>query len=256
MKKLSGYFGIFFVMLFYPGAFPLSAESGIKIVTTNSWTAAFVSASGSGSEQIASSEMQHPPEYELKPSDVIKIRDAGLLVYAGYEVMMKTVFESLKKPENQLLRIETGYTPEIVEKSVNAIAEKTGNSDTGKKFIASYKNDFASAVEELKKSGLYGAPVLVQFHFRQLAEALGFEILAVFGPAPLGVSQIAEFGRLKPALIIDNAHNPLASPLAEITGARITELVNFPGFTDKDGTVTPDSLKGMLSYNIGKLTGK
>ncbi|MDX9802330.1 MAG: hypothetical protein RBT69_13450 [Spirochaetia bacterium] len=255
-KKSSGYLYIVFVMLFYLCSFPLSAESSMKIVATNSWTAAFAAAAGSDSQQIASSNMQHPPEYELKPSDVVKIRDADLLVYAGYEVMMKTVFDSFKKPEEKLLKIETGYTPEIIEKSVMAIAVKTGNPDIGKKYIASYNEDFASAVEELEKRGLRGAPVIVQFHFKQLAEALGFKILAVFGPAPPEVSNLASIGKLKPALIIDNAHNPLGSPISEITGARTIELVNFPGFTDKEGTKTPESLEGMLKYNISKLLEK
>ncbi len=231
----------------------LSAEAGGKIIATNSWTAAFVSASGSEADQIASSSMTHPPEYELKPSDVIKIRDADLLVYAGYEIMMKSVFESFPKPADQLLKINTGYAPGVVEESVTAIAEKTGTMDRAKQFIREYKEEFASSVAKLEKSGLYGAPVIVNFHHKLLAEALGFKILAVFGPAPLEVSQLASLSTLKPVLIIDNAHNPIGSPLGEITGAGIVELVNFPGYTEKNGTVCPGSLKGILLCNTDKL---
>jgi len=231
----------------------LSAEAGGKIIATNSWTAAFVSAAGAEAEQIASSDMTHPPEYELKPSDVIKIRDADLLVYAGYEIMMKSVFESFPIPADRLLKINTGYAPGIVEQSVAAIAEKTGTMDRAKQFIREYKEEFASCEEKLKKSGLYGAPVIVNFHHKLLAEAFGFKVLAVFGPAPLEVSRLASLGTLKPVLIIDNAHNPIGAPLGEITGAGIIELVNFPGFTEKNGTVCPGSLKGILLCNTDKL---
>ena len=68
--------------------FSIHAESGITILATNSWTAAFAKMAGVDSagmiiQQLAPADMEHPPEYELKPSDVKIIRDADLLIYAG-----------------------------------------------------------------------------------------------------------------------------------------------------------------------------
>jgi zinc transport system substrate-binding protein len=242
---------ILLIALFSLTIFPAAAED--KIVATNSWTKAFVSLAGAESVQIASANMKHPPEYELKPSDVLKINNADFIVYAGYEVMMKTVFDSFKKPEDQLIKIRTSYVPAVLKKSVMKIASRTGTTKLAKKNITEYKNEFNSAVKILKEKGLYGAPVIVQFHLKPIIEALGFNILAVIGPAPLEASQIVYMSKLKPALIIDNAHNPVAAPIAEVTGATTIKLINFPGYPNDDGSVCPDSLIGVLKYNIGKL---
>lgn len=242
---------IFLIVLLFSASFPAAAED--RITATNSWTKAFVSAAGAEAEQIASANMKHPPEYELKPSDVIKINKSDLLVYAGYEVMMKTVFDSFKIPENKLVKINTSYDPAVLEESVMKIASKTGTAQNALKNIAEYKKEFNSAVDKLKEAGLYGKPVIVQFHLRPLIKALGFKILGVIGPAPLEVSKIAEMGKLKPELIIDNAHNPAAGPITEITGVRTIELINFPSYPNDDGTVSPESLIGVLKYDVNKL---
>ena len=228
----------------------LAAE---EVLATNSWTAAFVQMAGGTARQLAPSDMEHPPEYELKPSDVKKINDADLLVYAGYEVLMKTVFDSFAKPEEQTVKIITSYSPDVLEKSVLSIAEKLGTLPEAKKNIEAYRHEFESAADKLKAAGLFGVPVLVQFHQEPLARALGFEILGVFGPQPLEVGRIAKFGKLKPRLIIDNVHSPMAAPLEEILGIKAVELVNFPGFSNADGTVSPETLTGVLKYNVVKL---
>ena len=230
---------------------PAAAEN--RITATNSWTKAFVAAAGSDADQIASADMKHPPEYELKPSDVIKINKSDLLVFAGYEVMMKTVFDSFNIPEDKLVKIKTSYAPAVLEESVMKIASKTGTEDEASVNIAEYKKVFRSAVNKLKDNGLYGKPVIVQFHLKPLINALGFKIIGVIGPGPLEVSQIAEMGKLKPELIIDNAHNPAAGPVSEITGVKTVELINFPGYLNDDGTRCPDSLTGVLIYNSNRL---
>lgn len=235
---------------------PLAAQNGFNVLATNSWTAAFVDMAGGSAVYLAPAEMEHPPEYELLPSDVRKVRDADLLVYAGYEVLMKTVFDSFNKPEDTMIKIMTSYSPVILEKSVLAIAEKLGTTGEAKRNITNYKSKIAEGREALKEAGLFGSPVLVQFHQKPLAQALGFEILGVFGPQPLEVRQIAEMGRLKPAFIIDNAHSPLASPLEEILGLDAVDLINFPGYRNADGSVCPDTLTGVLDYNLNKLIRK
>ena len=249
MKKKNAV--ILILILFFIPLLSISAES--SIAATNSWTKAFAAMAGLNAEQIASSNMSHPPEYELKPSDVKKIKNADILVFAGYEVMMKTVFKSFKKPDEELVKIKTGYTPAIIEQSVMKIASKTGTEDPAAKNIAEYKKDFKTAVENLKKKGLYGKAVIVQFHHKALAKALGFEILASAGPGPLEAGDIVKLSKLKPDLIIDNAHNPVLKPVEEITGVERAELINFPGFHKEDGTVCPDTLTGVLNYNMDLL---
>ena len=232
------------------------ADGYNDVLATNSWTAAFVEMAGGRAGQLAPVNMEHPPEYELRPSDIRKIRAADLLVFAGYEVLMETVFDSFSKPEEQMVQIITSYAPPMLEKSVLAIADKLGTTTQAERNIAAYKGEIAAARERLKDAGLFGVPVLVQFHQKPLALALGFEILGEFGPQPLEVRQIAELGKMNPILIIDNAHNPMASPLTEILDVDVVELVNFPGYPNEDGTYTPGSLTGMLNRNVEEILEK
>ncbi len=231
-----------------------SALLSQEVLATNSWTAAFARAAGVESiSQLAPSNMLHPPEYELKASDVKKIREAALLIYAGYEVLMKTVFDSFDKDEGTMLKIVTSYNPKLVRRAVMTIGQKAGNPAKAAAFADAYDVRMAAAVSRLKDKGHYGKSVLVHFHQQALIRALGFNVLAVFGPAPLTAGDLRALGKQAPDLIVDNGHNPMAGPIAEITGAPVIALVNFPGGSDEAGNPVPATLDGVLSYNTDRL---
>lgn len=233
---------------------PLFAEGGLRVLATNSWTAAYAKAAGvEDVEVLAPSDMVHPPEYELLPTDVKKVNEADLLIYAGYEVLMKSVFESFDKPEEELVKIQTGFDPELIRVAVMTIAGRTGTCSAALESLEEIDGFFESTRAALRDRGLYGAPVLVHFHQQLLAEALGFEILGIFGPMPMEVGQLRKLGGLDPRFIIDNAHNPIAAPLTEITGAPAAELINFPGLYNRGESGDSMSLIGVLKYNRSQL---
>ena len=235
------------------GFFPLQAEARQKVVATNSWTAAFARAAGAEEvEMLAPADAVHPPEYELRPSDVQKVRDADLLVYAGYEVLMRTIFENFDKAEEELIKIQTSYAPAVLKRSILTIARAAGTRNKAERSLEKLDRFFRRAIAALKAQNLHGAKVLVHFHQRPLIEALGFEILGVFGPAPLEAKQLGEFGGLTPRLIIDNAHNPTAFPLEEIINVPAVGLINFPP-TLPDGGEEGTSLSDVLEYNFNKI---
>ncbi|MBN2657966.1 MAG: ABC transporter substrate-binding protein [Spirochaetales bacterium] len=251
MKNRNTFLSILFVLA--TAAAGLSAQTDHMILATNAWTSAFVTMAAGEAELLAPADMVHPPEYELKISDVAKIRDADYLVYGGYEVLMKTVFESFQKPEDQMVQITTSYEPATVEASVLAVARKIGTVPAAEKNIESYRKLISDGRSKLKERGIFGKDVLVNFHQRPLAQALGFNILGVFGPQPLSPSDISKLGKLKPELILDNIHNPMAAPLEEILGKEAVILINFPGFPMSDGTEAPTSLSGVAEHNINEI---
>jgi len=231
----------------------LSAQDRPTVLATNAWTAAFVEMAGGEAEMLAPANMVHPPEYELKISDVVRIREADFLVYGGYEVLMKTVFESFEKPEEMMIQIMTSYGPETVERSVLAIAEKIGTEEKARENIEAYKTFINEARNRLKEAGLFGKDVVTNFHQRPLIQALGFNVLGVFGPQPLNPGTIAELGKLRPDMIIDNIHNPMADPLEEILGKEALILINFPGFPLESGKRTPTDLPSVARYNLEEI---
>ena len=77
-------------------AFPLAAQEQLVIAST-SWVQAYaVAAGGKNIVTIAPFELQHPPEYEMKPSDLIAVQNASLIVYSSYESSQRN---SQKQPK-------------------------------------------------------------------------------------------------------------------------------------------------------------
>ena len=63
-----------------------------KVVASTSWAAAFADIAGADEvESIAPVNLRHPPEYEITVSDVQKISESEVFIYAGFERMMKTL---------------------------------------------------------------------------------------------------------------------------------------------------------------------
>ncbi len=57
------------------------------------------------------------------------------------------------------------------------IAAKTGTEAAAADNIEKYNLSFKAAVNKLKDKGIYGKAVIVQFHHKALAQALGLKYL-------------------------------------------------------------------------------
>ena len=87
---------LFVVFLLLLTALPLAAgpepEPAPAVVASTAWTAAFGYAAGAETIHVlAPYEMRHPPEYELKPSDIAVLSQADFVIYAGYERMAEKI---------------------------------------------------------------------------------------------------------------------------------------------------------------------
>jgi len=231
-------------------ALPLSAQqSSLRVVATNSWTAAFAAAAGAVDiVTLAPTDLRHPAEYELKPSDVAGLQGAGLIIYTGFEVMAKKVAEAAGSQKIRMLQIGADYSLATMRASILAIADVTGTQAQARASIASLESFMTSWKAELKGAGLLGAPVVVHLFQQPLMAELGLEVKGVFGPGPLEAAQITKLSPTGARFIVDNWHNEAAAPLREtMKAARYMSLINFPG---PDGT---KSLLDVLSDNRARL---
>lgn len=212
---------------------PLAADEPVPestVVASTSWTAAFALLAGASDvEVLAPYEMSHPPEYELRPSDLRRVAEADLVLYAGYETMVERLAQAAGASDVPTLRITTVHSMPVMTASVMAIADAIGTRERAESQLAEVAGMLESWRAETAERSLDRAPVVAHVHQRALAEELGMNVVGVFGPAPLEARQIDELSRLEPALIVDNGHNPVAAPLAETTDARIAVWYNFPG---------------------------
>ncbi len=231
-------------------ALPLGAQQpSLRIAATNSWTAALAAAAGAADiVTLAPSDLRHPAEYELKPSDVAALRGAGLIVSTGFEVMAKKLAEAAGSQKIRVLQIDADYSLATMRTSILAIADVTGTQAKARASIAALESFMAAWKAELQAAGLVGAPVVVHVFQQPLVAELGFDVKGVFGPGPLEAAQIAKLTPVRARLIVDNWHNEAAAPLREtMKAARYVSLINFPG---PDGT---KSLLDVLSDNRSRL---
>jgi hypothetical protein len=224
----------------------LPAQPKTALAST-SWTAAFARAAGADSVVVlAPVELKHPPEYELKPSDLAAVRNAAVVVYAGYEKFAKKLAETAGASGLLTLRIQTTNAPETIKAEARKIADALGTREKFEEWVPAF--DALAAETRLRVLEAYpDRRAVVHKMQRPFAETLGLDIVGEFGPAEPSPSLVLELVRKKPALVLDNYHNPSGFPVAESTGAAYAQLINFPG---KDGT---RSIEDVYAYNAAAL---
>lgn len=249
--KIGRYFRTLFIIALLTSGFAGLAAEELKVVATTEWTAAFCRAAGLNDVRVlAPASLQHPPDYELKPSDIPALMKADLIVFGGYEGMMERIRAQIAGSDTQMLQIVTAYAPPVIETSVRAIAEAAGTqayTEVNLKIIGEAYGEARRLTTEAGMSGMTAAVHQFQVPF---ARGAGLEVVTEFGPAPPGPRLIAETAQSNAQLVLDNRHNPISAPLQEVLPeARGMTLINFPG---TGGTRT---LADVIVYNARVLTG-
>jgi zinc transport system substrate-binding protein len=166
----------------------LGAES-LKVVATTEWTAAFCRAAGITDVRVlAPASLQHPADYELKPSDIPALMEADLIFFGGYEAMMERIRSHVAGSETVILQIVTAYAPPVIETSIKAIAEAAGTQDSAEMNLLLIREAFAEARRLTAEAGLAGSKAVVHQFQVPFARGAGLDVVKEFGPAPPGLS--------------------------------------------------------------------
>jgi len=223
------------------------------ILATTSWTASFVEAAspelrGFKVVTLAGMDLRHPPEYELKPSDVVLLGNCSYFVFAGYEAMIPKIKQGSLKIRGTQVQIQTVNTPKVIRESVQKLARLFGTETEAEKNIEGIERFYAEWRKEVGESGLGGASVVCHAFLAPIAQELGLNVVGTYGPAPLEAVKIAELAGKKPRFILDNWHTDAGKPLIRaLPETPVVSFINFPG---KDGT---KSLLDVLTYNREQL---
>lgn len=205
----------------------LPAHAG-GVVASTSWAAAMARAAGATEVRIIAPEgLQHPPDYDPKPSDLMAIRQAQVVVLGGFEGFAAKLLEAAGSSA-QVVRLHLSYDPHTVETEVLRLGEILGTSPAAQAFAAQWRTEVAAAQARLRPLAR-GRTCIAHVFFAPWAELAGLPVRDTFGPKPLSIPQLGRLAALRPEFILDNAHMPQAQALAEATGARRIVLANFPG---------------------------
>jgi hypothetical protein len=235
------------VVLFIAGCAGLGAQA---VVATTEWTAAFCRAAGMENVRVlAPAALQHPPDYELKPSDIPMLMDADIIVFGGYEGMVERIQAQIAGSDTRMVRIETVYNPPAMEKSIRTLADVSGKMETAERNIAAIRAAWDEARRLVTAAGMKGSKAAVHRFQADFAREAGLNVVLEFGPPPPGPRLIADAGGSGAVLVIDNRHNPVAAPIREVLkGAKAVELANFPD--------TGENLHEVILRNARVLTGQ
>jgi zinc transport system substrate-binding protein len=201
-----------------------------RVVASTSWTAAFVRAAGIPEVRVlAPYEMRHPSDYVVKPSDLLAVRDADVVVYAGYEGMAQRLVEAADGTRARLVKIDTRNDPATVAASLAILGDVFATREIAAASATKVTEFFAAWREELRQAGLAGSPVVAHAFQSPVAKALGFAVIGEFGPAPLEAARIVALAKLAPRFLVDTWHNEIGRPLAETMEAvPYVSWLNFP----------------------------
>lgn len=224
-----------------------AAAVNTEFIASTPWTAAFADLAGiDGVQSIAPADMKHPPEYEITVSDIKKVTGSRYLLYAGYERMMKTLGDAAGNVT--LVKIQTDNSVATVESQAALIASYAHTEAECAERVASYRKTVENGKALGASEGLASKKILVHAMQVYLAKDLGLPVTDTFGPGPVTAAQLAKAKEAEYDIIIDNVHDPVASPLMEVCpGAKLVVWRNFPETTGRG------ALERVVQENIDAL---
>ncbi len=216
------------------------AEQGI--VATTSLTAAIAKAAGAKEVTVLTPPGQkHPPEYDLRPSDLLKIEGAAVVIYAGYEKMVSKLLETTKNKGIHAVQISTETSPENLVSQARKISRLLGSE----KEEATWEQRFLEALGGMEQNlAPYAGRRAVVHPFGQpFAKWARLSIVQVIRPGELTPRVIAQAVEKAPDVVVDVLHFPIARVIAENAGCKYVQVINFPGVKETS------SLEDVFRYN-------
>ncbi|MEV0665525.1 metal ABC transporter solute-binding protein, Zn/Mn family [Actinomadura luteofluorescens] len=205
------------------------SEGGPRVVAASTWEAAFARAAGARDvDVIVPPGINHPPDYDPKPSDIAKVAGADFVLYAPFEGFAPKL-KSAVGSKAEMVELQLDNSPNIVRKEVTRLGQEFGTAGHASKWLTSY--DAAYATEKRKATAAYAKagkpPVVAQTFVGWAADLLGADPVRFYGPQPPTAPQVADLASWKPGLILENSAMPRTDALSSIKAARVT-VVNFP----------------------------
>ncbi|MDO4769787.1 MAG: ABC transporter substrate-binding protein [Brachymonas sp.] len=199
-----------------------------RVVASTSWVAAFAKAAGiQDVALVAPANLQHPPDYDPKPSDLAAIAQADYVLVAGFEGFAQRMKEA-SGSRAEVINVRVDNQPANIKKQVMALAEKFGTQQAAAAWIARFDQRVAALEKEIAAAVPKPAPrVVAQFWMAYWVPFASMELVGTYGPRPVTASELAKLSALKPDVVIINAHVQGGNLFNDLPAKKIV-LHNFP----------------------------
>jgi zinc transport system substrate-binding protein len=216
------------------------------VLASTSLVGAIAKAAGAKEVRVLTpGEVRHPPEYDLKPSDLLKFEGVDIVVYGGYERMVAKLLETSKNKKVLVIQIETDTSPE----SLVTQARKISKILKTEKEEQTWERHFSERLKDLRKKIFpFSRKEAVVHRFAEpFARWAGLSIVQTISPGELTPKVVAEAIAKKPELVVDIHHLPIAGVIAENAKCRYIQIINFPGIG------STRNLEDIFEYNVFQL---
>lgn len=225
---------------------PLPSMAQGVVAASTSLAGAIAKAAGAKEVRVLTpGEVRHPPEYDLKPSDLLKFEGVDIVVYGGYERMVAKLLETSKNKKVLVIQIETDTSPEKLVTQARKISKilKTEKKEQ------TWERRFSERLKGLQKqiSPFFGKRAVVHRFAEPFARWAGLSIVQIISPGELTAKVVAEAIANKPELVVDIHHFPIAGVIADNARCRYIQVINFPGIG------STQTLEDIFEYNAFQL---
>ncbi|MFJ2031189.1 metal ABC transporter solute-binding protein, Zn/Mn family [Streptosporangium sp. NPDC087985] len=209
-------------------AAPSPTAKGLKVVAASTWEAGFAKAAGATDiTVIVPPGVHHAPDYDPKPSDLVKVAQADVVLYAAFEGFAGKLKEAAGS-KAKLIEVSLDNTPDKVRAEVARLGGEFGTAEAAKAWTATFDTEYAAMKEKVTGAAEGIAPVIVaQAFVAWAADLTGVQPAGVYGPQPPTAGQISELAAKKPRLVLDNSAMPGGDALANVEAKRVV-IDNFP----------------------------
>ncbi|MER5421974.1 metal ABC transporter solute-binding protein, Zn/Mn family [Streptosporangium roseum] len=210
-------------------AAPSPTAKGPKVVAASTWEAGFARAAGATDiTVIVPPGVQHASDYDPKPSDLAKVAEADVVLYAAFEGFAGKLKEAAGSGA-KLIEVSLDNSPGTVKAEVSRLGGEFGTAEAARAWTAAFDTEYAALKEKVTGATKGTAPVIVSQAFvAWAADLAGARPAGVYGPQPPTAGQIAGLAAKKPRLVLDNSAMPGGDALADVGAERVV-IDNFPG---------------------------
>jgi len=216
------------------------------VVASTSLAGAIAKAAGAQEVRVLTpADVRHPPEYDLKPTDLLKLEGADVVIYAGYERMVSKLVETSRNKQIVAIQVDTTLSPENLIAQVHKVAASLKTE----REAGAWEKSFLQTLGLLKNrlAPVAGKRAVVHWHARSFAVWAGLSVVQVIPMGELTPRVIADAVAQRPDVVLDILQSPVAGTIAENAKSRYVQIINFPG-AEKTA-----SLEDIFAYNTNQL---
>lgn len=208
---------------------PPAPAASPTVAAATGWAAALARAAGAENVLVIAPEaLQHPPDYDPKPSDLLRLKDADFIILGGFEGFAQRLRDAAGS-QARLVEARMENSPEVIHNEVLRLGEFFGTQDKAEQFLLEFDAEYAKLSTALRKHfAPRGKRAVSQVFMTMWTDFAGLELVGAFGPGPLQPGELLRLSAQEPDIILDNAHMPAGAPIGEAANAVLVRLINFP----------------------------